>query len=433
MAEWSRKDVSLSKRRYQAHKIQDLNVERLRQQCNGGRAIIGVDVAKNMQFAAVFDADRGFKSIFKWQHPDQTQKFVDLCRELRTEEVGVEVAMEPSGTYGDPIRFRLLAAGIPVFRVAPKRVHDSAEVFDGVPSLHDAKAAYLIGKLHLEGATEVWPLPDEKQRELRAATDRTEMYEKSYQQHLGRLEAQLARHWPELSHEISLDRASTLSLLAEFGSPQAVALKPERAAETMRKSSRGLLSESVIESVVRSAAGQPVEMTPNEVALLRAIVGEAQRMRTSAADAKRELSTLLSGEKSVSLVQTAGVLLAAALLCRGCDQLPNAGALEKAAGLNLKVFSSGKKKGGLHITKRGDGRLRQLLYMFAMRMVQRDAVVKAWYVRKVERQGGHAKVKALVALTRKLVRGLWHVARGEQFDSTKLFDVRRLGLDAEAA
>ncbi len=31
--------------------------------------------------------------------------------------------------------------GIALYRVSPKRVHDAAEVYDGVPSLHDAKAA----------------------------------------------------------------------------------------------------------------------------------------------------------------------------------------------------------------------------------------------------------------------------------------------------
>ncbi len=38
--------------------------------------------------------------------------------------------------------------------------------------------------------------------------------------------------------------------------------------------------------------------------------------------------------------------------------------------------------------------------------------------------------KAVVAVSRKLALALWHVARGEAFDSSKLFDTRRLtGLD----
>jgi hypothetical protein len=36
------------------------------------------------------------------------------------------------------------------------------------------------------------------------------------------------------------------------------------------------------------------------------------------------------------------------------------------------------------------------------------------------------KNKAVIAVTRKLVKGLWHVARGEPFDSRLLFDVNKL-------
>jgi len=49
--------------------------------------------------------------------------------------------MEPGGTYGDALLWQRRQAGIALYRVSPKRVHDAAEVFDGVPSLHDAKAA----------------------------------------------------------------------------------------------------------------------------------------------------------------------------------------------------------------------------------------------------------------------------------------------------
>jgi transposase len=34
---------------------------------------------------------------------------------------------------------------------------------------------------------------------------------------------------------------------------------------------------------------------------------------------------------------------------------------------------------------------------------------------------GGLKGKAIIALTRKLTKALWHVARGERFDSAKLF------------
>ncbi len=58
----------------------------------------------------------------------------------------VEVVMGPSGTYGDALRWQMTERGLPAWRIGPKRVPDAAEVYDRVPSLHDAKAAYLIGR-----------------------------------------------------------------------------------------------------------------------------------------------------------------------------------------------------------------------------------------------------------------------------------------------
>ena len=43
----------------------------------------------------------------------------------------LEVAMEPSGTYGDALQRHLSHLGLSVYRVSPKRVHDAAEVYDG--------------------------------------------------------------------------------------------------------------------------------------------------------------------------------------------------------------------------------------------------------------------------------------------------------------
>jgi hypothetical protein len=63
------------------------------------------------------------------------------------------------------------------------------------------------------------------------------------------------------------------------------------------------------------------------------------------------------------------------------------------------------------------------------RWIQHDPVARAWYAKKVKRQGGQFKSKAVVALMRKLTLALWHVAKGSEFDSTLLFDTRRLKLD----
>ena len=110
-----------------------------------------------------------------------------------------------------------------------------------------------------------------------------------------------------------------------------------------------------------------------------------------------------------------------------------AAAYEKACGLNLKEHSSGNPKHrGLHITQRGSSRARQYLYLFAMRWLQRDPAARAWAQHRQcwSRPGG--KIGALVALMRKAARAVWHLSRGESYQASKLFDLRRLGLDASA-
>ena len=61
----------------------------------------------------------------------------------------------------------------------------------------------------------------------------------------------------------------------------------------------------------------------------------------------------------------------------------------------------------------------------AIRLVKDDALIARWY----RARGGYRanrKLVALVAVTRKLIRALWHVARGAAFDSSKLIDARAL-------
>ena len=106
-------------------------------------------------------------------------------------------------------------------------------------------------------------------------------------------------------------------------------------------------------------------------------------------------------------------------------------AFQKSLGLNLKEKSSGKKTGALRITKRGPGVVRMFLWMAALRLIHNDPIIAAWYAKKVRRDGGRFKSKAVVAIMRKLSLALWHVARGSEFDASKLFDVTRLNLRVE--
>ena len=135
----------MKKRRYRATNVKQVNWERIASLAAGQQVVLSVDVAKDDFFGVLMKTDRSVIETIKWVHPQQTREVGEhLLHDLGAQ--CVEVPMEPSGTYGDALRGYLTGLGLVVYRVSPKRVHDAAEVYDGVPSLHDAKSAYLIGR-----------------------------------------------------------------------------------------------------------------------------------------------------------------------------------------------------------------------------------------------------------------------------------------------
>lgn len=420
----------MAKRRYRAVWIKDVDASELARQL-GGPAVCAIDVAKTDMFAA-FVSDRGeVAATVKWKHPAASRNFLELMKKVAG-FTRVDIAMEPSGTYGDALRHLLQADGFSIHRVSPKHTNDAKEIYDGVPSLHDAKSAAIIAKLHQDGRSEPWPIRDERERTLKAALRVLEIHNKQFQQNRNRLANLLARHWPEVRDLFELDSATLLELLAAFGGPSTVAATPREAGELMLRVGGRFLSEDKVEAALVSArlsVGLP--MFEEERLLVMHIAQEARRNQRARNKARRHVERLaMEQEPTKEIAPVVGKATAAVLVSAVGDprRYKCASAYEKALGLNLKEKSSGQSKGALHITKRGPGVARHYLWMAVLRMISRQPVVRAWYAKKVRRQGGQAKSKAVVAIMRKLVRALWHVAQGQAFDTRKLYDTSRLNL-----
>jgi transposase len=415
---------------YKAIAIKNLDKESLIKDVEGQDVVLGVDVAKEDFMAAIMDKDRNVLKTIKWKHPFESNLVLDLMSsDLRWNLL--DVAMEPSGSYGDSLRAQFLDRGISVFRISPKRCHDAAEVYDGVPSSHDAKSSAIIARLHLDGIGEEWPIAEDSQRELTAVIRTMEMYDDAYYRNINRLEGLTARYWPELTKYLKLQSATLLELLKEFGSPSSVAQSPEKAVALMRKIGGAKLKEEKIKAVLESAPNSlGLESIEAEDKQVRELCREIRRLQKSRNDARSRVETLTQDIDCVKeMTPVIGKVTSAILFMTlgNMEGYDNAGSVAKALGLNLKERSSGKHKGQLRITKRGSGSARMYLYMAVLRLVKGNAIIKAWYQKKVIRDGG-LKKKALVAIMRKLAGALWHVGKGAKFDASLLFDTNRLAI-----
>lgn len=427
------KVVPVNKRKaYRATNVNHVRFEELVRNAAGCRLTVGTDVGKYEIFGVLRWPGGEFERPWKAKNPSDIRFVVEQLRSL-ADCCDLKVAMEPTGTYGDPLRAQLHQQGIELVRVGGKAAHDYAEIFDGVPSQHDGKDAAVVAELAAIGKCQPWVYRElgDEDAELAYWVDWLDAQDRIMRMWTGRLEGLLARHWPEATRLIDLHSITLLSALAHYGGPAALAADSS-AATRLAQWGRYSKDEPVVAEVVASATQTVgVAQRPAEVQRMRDYAALALAAYRETQKAARRLTELAAGNET--LLRMAHVIGA----CTACvlwvilgdpANYPCGSAYRKAAGLNLKERSSGQYRGQLKITKRGSSMVRRWLYFAALRTVQ-DPLIRPWFEAKKAKDKGRGN-GALIAVARKLMLALYAVgARGETFDARRLLPGRPLNGD----
>jgi hypothetical protein len=329
--------------------------------------------------------------------------------------------------------------GWEVWKMAPKRVGDAKEIADGVPSIHDSKAAHILVWLHKQGLTERWEPKSISRRRVRTLIRQLSRLQENWQRHLGYLEAEMARCWPEIIQAWELKRATLLGILKNFGGPQELVENEKEVRVYMRKKGGPMLKQKRIDEVIKAAKSSlGVIMLKSERMSIKNLAEHADRLRRDRLKFERKLDRIIEKEEVLRLGEEVGLPTAAVFWDKlgSFTDYEKVDQLIKAFGLNLKERSSGIYNSPLRITKRGPSDARSALYLATCRKINTDPFFQAWHRNKVARDGGEDNANknvSVVALMRKYLQGLWHLARGKQFDSTLLFDVDKLKVQRSMA
>jgi transposase len=386
-------------------------------------ACVGFDVAKREILTVVRWPDGNFERPWRAENPEEIP---DLIGRLGSLAAGrsLMVALESTGTYGDALRQALTDARLDVQRVSGKAVHDYAEIFDGVPSQHDGKDAAIVAELAALGKSTAWPYQPAKvsDQELEYWVERLDSQQRIETLWLGRLEALLARYWPEATRYLELGSATLLRALMEYGGPGKLVADPRAAARLAGWGGPFLEAEKIQRLLEVSATSLGVRQTAVDVRRMQEAAAAAWAARAEGARAEKSLKQCVEAQPALERQsRVVGVATACVLWYHLGDPADYhcAQAYRKAMGLNLKERSSGRYQGQLRITKRGPAAVRRWMYFAAMRLAQK-AGVTAWYqVKKAKHDNG---TWALVAVMRKLALGLYQVGVAEEvFDARRLF------------
>jgi transposase len=95
----------------------------------------------------------------------------------------------------------------------------------------------------------------------------------------------------------------------------------------------------------------------------------------------------------------------------------------KLAGLDLYEISSGKMKGQRRISKRGRSLLRKILYYVAIQTIRKNGILHDYYTRLTD--GGMKRMKALVAVSRKLLGIIYAIVRDDSEYSVNFESMKR--------
>ena len=422
-----RKVIPMNKKAYRAREVNRVSLEQVLLDREGLAARVGVDVGKFVVVVVVRWSDGRFERPWRVENPHELRVLTGLLRELGKGREMV-VALEPTGTYGDALRQALHDAGLVVHRVSAKAACDYAEVFDGVPSQHDGKDAAVIAELSAIGKSSVWSYeaPPEVERELAYCVDWMDAQHKLRSIWMGRLEALLARHWPEATRTMKITRPTLLRALERYGGPQAL-VRDQRAAEQLAAWGGRYLRAATIAALLEGARETVgIRQTDTDRRQIRRCAREVLKARDEVRRCQRELRKLAAGNP---VLEAHGAAVGLPTACVLWAHLGNpqsyfcGAAYRKAMGLNLKERSSGRYQGQLKITKRGSSQVRRWLYFAAMRLVKQGPIA-AWHRRQKAKNSAAAK-RSLIGVMRRLALALYHVAvEGVPFEEWRVFPGR---------
>lgn len=398
-----------------------------------GTLIVGVDVAKSVQWARFVDY-RGIEIGKAVSFQNNRQGFESI--EARIREISntkavrfsfekVIIGMEPTGHYWKALANYMMKAGFKVVGVNPYHTKKSKELDDNSPTKCDKKDAITIARLVKDGRYFDPYLPEEEYGELRGLTNARVSVMKRRSAIKNTITAILDEYFPEIwtVFKNPLKGKTSRHILRNCPFPVSILAKGEEGvlAEIKRavKKTVGVRKVRQLITAAKVSVGVRYGL---EAAKLRLnwLLDELQLIEKQLSEVEQEMEKMLHkiGYAELLLgIKGVGVVTAASFLGEVGNPLrfQNARQIANYAGYNLVEDSSGKNKSGTCISKRGRKQLRSVLYQMAFTMVCSNAEMKALYRYLTTRKINPLKKKqALVVVSKKIITVIYILLKKQE-------------------
>lgn len=403
--------------------------------------VIGVDIAKDVQYARAFDY-RGIElsKVKSFENTAEGFKiFENWIRSLAAENLknDIVVGMEPTGHYWFNIGHFLKNIGIRLVLVNPFHVKRSKELDDNSQTKNDRKDPKTIAKLVIDGRYSEPYIPEGIYSDLRIAMGMRESLSKNLNMIKNKVTQWLDKYFPEFNDVFSdWEGKAALIALKEFPTPEKVlSTGVQQIVITWRKEVKravGIKRAVKLIEAARISIGLKEGLRMAEKELIANLeqydlyLSQYEQLEKEV----EELALQVPGVKEMLTIKGVGIITAAGFIAEVGDitRFIHPSQIQKLAGFNLIESSSGKHKGKTTISKRGRSRLRALLFRVIMPLVAKNDEFKMLHEHYTTRKENPLKKKqSLILLCCKLIRIIYTIVTKQvEYNPQKL--VKDIGI-----
>jgi transposase len=402
--------------------------------------IVAIDIGKTVHYG-YFRGPQGhdikpFPFCNTWRH---FEDFWDKIVLYKTEHklANTIIGFESTGSYAEPLAYYLAQKPVHLVQINPMHTKRIKELTDNSPNKTDRKDPRIIADVIALGHALTVVIPEGSAAELRRLIQARERAIKIRTIITNQLHHMIDLIFPEFTQVVTnIKTKSALYLLRNYPTPEnIVSLGLKSLLLFLKKVSHGKMQR---ERAVRlfEAAQHSVGIHEGRQSMLL----EVEHLVSGIENRNRFIDQLeekiqyhldcIPYSQSMLSIKGVGPVTIAGLIGEVGDfgKFKTISEIMKLAGFNLYKVSSGKHSGQRHISKRGRSLMRKLLFFAAIKTVRSNGIMYRKYQEMLDRD--MPKVKALVAIARKLLRILFALARDNMVYCDDYNEVHKVALAA---
>jgi transposase len=397
--------------------------------------IVAVDIGMEMNRGYCTTPDGRSSKTFKF---DNTRAGMDALWDMiminknRFKCNEVIVGYESTGPYGEPMLHYLMKKPVKIVQVNPMHTKRVKEINDNSPLKTDDKDPRVIADIIRWGRALSIVIPEGDAAYLRRLNNSRERHVRERTALVNQLQQLVFLLFPEFRTVMKDIKCKTpLYILKRYPTPDALSVLDKHVlGEEMRKRSRGKFREHHADMLI-NLAKNTVGIREGAAGLsmdIKHILIQLEMLANLITELESEMEIALGripyGAKLLS-IKGLGVVSVAGIIGEIGDfkKFKTRSEIMKMAGLDLYEISSGKMKGQQRISKRGRGLLRKILYYAAIQTIRKNGILHDYYTRLTD--GGMKRMKALVAVSRKLFGIIYAIVRDDSEYTVNFESIKR--------